>query len=429
MTIPEIYSLFKKSTGITTDTRNVGKDQIFLALKGANFNGNEYAYKALELGASYVVIDEKEYQKDDRYILVHNALHTLQLLANYHRHQFDIPVFGITGTNGKTTTKELLTGVLSQKYKVTSTKGNLNNHIGVPLTLLTISDETEFAVIEMGANKIGDIRELCSFANPTHGAVINVGKAHLEGFGSFEGVIQTKTELYDFLYNSGKIGFVNGSQEELVNNTARFDKMNYFQNDKTNTYTAISSGGNLKVKTPRGAELETQLVGAYNVDNIALACQLGEFFGVEQDEIDDAITSYRPSNNRSQIIKNGSGTVLLDAYNANPFSMKVAIENLSLSLGGKNAILGDMFELGEYAEEEHKKVIEDCLSKEIEVVFCGELFHKHREGFSGGMFFKTREEVIEYLKSNPGWINQQYNLLIKGSRGMALEKILEEVDF
>ena len=429
MTIPEIYSLFQKTSGVSTDTRKVGEGQFFVALKGANFNGNLYADKAIESGASYVLIDEKEYKKDERYILVGDCLHTLQLLANYHRQQFDVPVLAITGTNGKTTSKELISVVLSKKYNVVATFGNLNNHIGVPLTLLTITDKTELAIIEMGANKIGDIRELCSFANPTHGVVVNVGKAHLEGFGSFEGVVQTKTEMYDFLYNGNKVAFVNGSQEELKSNAQRIKDVIYFQNDKTNTSTLLETTSTLRIQTPDNEIIETNLVGAYNLDNIAISYEIGKFFEVDKKEISRAIASYVPTNNRSQIVKTKQGAILLDAYNANPFSMRVAIDNLALAKTNKLAILGDMFELGDYAESEHQEVIEYATSKGVEAIFCGELFYKNKIKSSGQLFFKTREEVIVYLKENSSWLDRKYNLLIKGSRGMALEKIVKEVKF
>ena len=429
MTIPEIYSHFLKSTGVNTDTRTVQKGQFFVALKGGNFNGNLYADKAIELGASFALIDEVEYQKDERYILVDSCLHTLQLLANYHRQQFDIPVLGITGTNGKTTSKELIASVLSKKYKVVATVGNLNNHIGVPLTLLSITAKTEFAIIEMGANKIGDIRELCSFANPTHGVVMNVGKAHLEGFGSFQGVVQTKTELYDFLYNGGKVAFVNGNQKELKDNANRISDTVYFQNDQSNTCQLLETESTIQIGTPSGKHIETNLIGAYNLDNIAVAHCMGSYFGIEENEVIDAIASYVPSNNRSQVISKKRGTILLDAYNANPFSMDVALDNLALSNQNKYAILGDMFELGDYARVEHLKVIEKTIDKNVLTLFCGRLFNEHKEKFPNELFFEEREDLVAYLKENRSWTKEKYSLLIKGSRGMELEKILDEVEF
>ncbi len=429
MTIPEIYSLFKETTGVSTDTRKVGKGQFFIALKGANFNGNTYAQQALEAGASYVLIDEEKHKKDARCILVGDCLHTLQLLANHHRQQFDIPVLAITGTNGKTTSKELVSAVLSSKYDTTATLGNLNNHIGVPLTLLSITEKTELAIIEMGANKIGDIRELCSFANPTHGVIINVGKAHLEGFGSFEGVIQTKTEMYDFLYNGNKIAFVNGSQERLKSNAQRINKIIYFQNDKANTSTLVETSSTLKIQTPENQIIETNLIGAYNLDNIAVAYEIGKYFGVNTEKITDAISSYVPTNNRSQVITAKKGTILLDAYNANPFSMEVAIDNLALTKNNKYAILGDMFELGDYTDDEHLKVIEYSISNKIQTLFCGELFFKNKIEAPDQLFFKTRNEVVTYLNKTPNWLKGKYQLLIKGSRGMALEQITKDVKF
>lgn len=387
-----------------------------------------YATKALELGASFVIIDEEEQKKDERYILVHNVLHTLQLLANYHRQQFNIPVVAITGTNGKTTTKELMAAVLSKKFNLIATKGNLNNHIGVPLTLLSITDRTELAIIEMGANKIGDIRELCSFANPTHGVVINVGKAHLEGFGSFEGVIQTKTELYDYLYNTDQMAFVNGNQPELVANTARLKQATFFQHDASNTCTLVDSVDKLVVKLPSEEVVQTHLVGAYNLDNIGAAVAFGRYFDVLNKDICVALEGYVPTNNRSQVIKVDKGVVVLDAYNANPSSMKVALENLTLSEYEQYAILGDMFELGEYADAEHLKVIKQAQRIGVQTIFCGQLFYKHKQYFPELLFFKTNEELIIYLNSTQ-WMKPNGVLLIKGSRGMALEKLIEQVKF
>ena len=429
MTIPEIYTLFKKSTGISTDTRNVKDGQLFFALKGESFNGNLYASKALDSGASYVIIDQEDQKVDDRCIVVHNSLHTLQLLANYHRQQLNIPIVAITGTNGKTTTKELMAVVLSKKFQVVATKGNLNNHIGVPLTLLSITDQTELAIIEMGANKIGDIRELCSFANPTHGVIINVGKAHLEGFGSFEGIIQAKTELYDFLYNGSKTAFVNGDQKELNSNATRMLEVQYFQKDESNTCEVVRSVGNLVVKLPSEKIVHTQLVGAYNLDNIAAAVVFGNYFGVGEDDICEAISSYAPTNNRSQVIETEKGSILLDAYNANPSSMEVAIRNIASLDIGKYAILGDMFELGEYADNEHLKVIEQIQKTDVQAIYCGSLFYKHKQSFPTERFFETREEVVIYLNNNKDWMQRNSLLLIKGSRGMALEKIVQEVKF
>jgi UDP-N-acetylmuramoyl-tripeptide--D-alanyl-D-alanine ligase len=430
MTIPEIYSLFVKSKGVNTDTRSIQAGEIFVALKGGDFNGNLYAEKAIKLGASFVLIDEVEYQKNNqRYILVNSCLHTLQVLANYHRQQFDIPVLAITGTNGKTTTKELIMSVLSVDHSVVATIGNLNNHIGVPLTLLSITRETEFAIIEMGANKVGDIRELCSIANPTHGLIINVGKAHLEGFKSFEGVIQTKTELYDFLYNGNKVAFVNGNQKELKSNASRFNSVIYFQNDESNSLTLSDKESAIKVLTPSKTLIQTNLIGGYNLDNIAAAYQVGSYFGVNEVKIREAIAFYVPTNNRSQVILKRCGTILLDAYNANPFSMDVALDSLVLSKGDKYAIIGDMFELGEYSDEEHLKVIRKCIESNVQTLFCGELFYNHRGEFKSLHFFKNRIDLVAYLNDDHNWLQAKYSLLIKGSRGMALEKVLDEVNF
>lgn len=421
MNIPQIYEVFKKSTGISTDTRNINKGQIFLALKGASFDGNQYADYALDQGASHVIVDDPKVVKDERYILVMDALHTLQKLANYHRNQFDIPVFSLTGTNGKTTTKELIVAVLEQKYKVSSTKGNFNNHIGVPLTLLDIDETAEIAVVEMGANKVGDIRELCSIGNPTVGLITNVGQAHLEGFGSFEGVVKTKTEIYDFLINNDRPLFYNDQEEILKGNAQRSKKSIAFQSKDNKWEVDLQDQEGVTVQ--RGdVYIKTQLTGSYNAQNIAAAIALGEYFDVPMESIKKGLEGYVPTNNRSQIMKKGSNLLILDAYNANPTSMKAAIENLVTKSGNKLAVLGDMFELGQYSEDAHKAVIDQLKKEGISAYLVGEEFSKQKETDQSQSYFKTTEDLKVFLEDNK---IENATVLVKGSRGIALEKVLE----
>lgn len=421
MNIPQIYEVFKKSTGISTDTRNINKGQIFLALKGASFDGNQYADYALDQGASHVIVDDPKVVKDERYILVMDALHTLQKLANYHRNQFDIPVFSLTGTNGKTTTKELIVAVLEQKYKVSSTKGNFNNHIGVPLTLLDIDETAEIAVVEMGANKVGDIRELCSMGNPTVGLITNVGQAHLEGFGSFEGVVKTKTEIYDFLINNDKPLFYNDQEEILKENAQRSKKAIAFQSEDNKWEVDLKDQEGVTVQ--RGdVSIKTQLTGSYNAQNIAAAIALGEYFDVPMESIKKGLEGYVPTNNRSQVMKKGSNLLILDAYNANPTSMKAAIENLATKSGNKLAVLGDMFELGQYSEDAHKAVIDQLKKEGISAYLVGEEFSKKKDTDQSQSYFKTTEDLKVFLEDNK---IENATVLVKGSRGIALEKVLE----
>lgn len=421
MNIPQIYEVFKKSTGISTDTRNVNKGQIFLALKGASFDGNQYADYALDQGASHVIVDDPKVVKDERYILVMDALHTLQKLANYHRNQFDIPVFSLTGTNGKTTTKELIVAVLEQKYKVSSTKGNFNNHIGVPLTLLDIDETAEIAIVEMGANKVGDIRELCSIGNPTVGLITNVGQAHLEGFGSFEGVVKTKTEIYDFLINNDRPLFYNAQEEILKGNAQRSKKAIAFQLEDNKWEVDLKDQEGVTVQKG-DVSIKTQLTGSYNAQNIAAAIALGEYFDVPMESIKKGLEGYFPTNNRSQVMKKGSNLLILDAYNANPTSMKAAIENLASKSGNKLAVLGDMFELGQYSEDAHKAVIDQLKKEGISAYLVGEEFSKQKDTDQSQSYFKTTEDLKVFLEDNK---IENATVLVKGSRGIALEKVLE----
>ncbi len=423
----ELYSHFLKFPIAVTDTRAILPDSIFFALKGPNFNANEFAEKALENGSRFAVIDEEKYKKDNRYILVDDVLTSLQKLANHHRKQFSIPVLGLTGTNGKTTTKELIHAVLSQKYNVLSTKGNLNNHIGVPLTLLNLKKEHEFAVIEMGANKPGDIQELCEIADPDYGLITNVGKAHLEGFGDVETVIKTKSELYQHIRNKkGKI-FLNTDNSILTEKGKDILHESYGlnsgkvkgQNIKVNPFLS------LEIENTEGKiQIQTHLVGTYNAEHIVAACCIGTFFGVENAKIKSGLENYIPSNNRSQIIQKENCKILMDAYNANPSSMKAAIENFAaIDHPDKFFVLGDMFELGESSEAEHRTVIQLAEEKKLKGIFVGKAFFSLKN--ENNIFLNTTEEAMNFIQSD---LKNGRLYLIKGSRGMKLEGILEVLE-
>jgi len=420
----ELYSHFLKFPIAVTDTRAILPDSIFFALKGPNFNANEFAEKALESGSRFAVIDEAKFKKDDRFILVDDVLITLQKLANHHRKQFSIPVLGLTGTNGKTTTKELIHAVLSQKFNVLSTKGNLNNHIGVPLTLLSLKKEHEFAVIEMGANKKGDIQELCDIADPDYGLITNIGKAHLEGFGSVDTILQTKTELFNHIRNKkGKI-FLN------TDNILLSEKGKDILHESYGLNSGNVKGKNIKVNpflslevenTEGKIQIQTHLVGTYNAENIVAACSIGTFFGVENHKIKLGLENYIPSNNRSQIIKKENCIILMDAYNANPSSMKAAIENFAaIDHPDKYFVLGDMFELGESSDAEHRTVIQLAEEKNLKGIFVGKAFFSLKN--ENNIFLNTTDEAKNFIQSD---LKKDRLYMIKGSRGMKLEGVLE----
>ena len=412
-----LYQKYKDSTGICTDTRKITKDSIFVSLKGANFNGNAYALKALEQGAKYAVVDEDEYCIDQRFILVKDGLAALQDLARYHRLQSDIPFIGITGSNGKTTTKELINAVLSKRYKVHYTFGNLNNHIGVPLTLLSMPADTEIAVIEMGANHIGEIEALCKIALPTHGLITNIGKAHLEGFGGLEGVARGKSELYRHLQTNKGVVFVNAQDEHLARMSTRLDNPFYYL--KENAYcnpSFVSASPNIVYKTEH-EEVTTQIIGLYNFNNIAAALCVGKFFDINEKLANEAISGYVSDNNRSQVIQKGSNTIILDAYNANPSSMKAALENFSeIEASLKIIVLGDMFELGKEAFGEHVSVRQSAEQVGAQTYFVGTEFAKTGEAYS---------DVSSFVASGKLGQIKNATILIKGSRGMKLEQLLD----
>ncbi len=423
----DLYQNFLKSTGVSTDTRTIKAGNLFFALKGPNFNANKFAEIALKSGASFAVVDDPDYVIDHRTILVENCLKTLHDLATHHRRQTKYPVIGLTGSNGKTTTKELINNVLSKKYRTLSTRGNLNNHIGVPLTILTISESTEVGIIEMGANKVGDISELCTIAQPTHGLITNIGKAHIEGFGNLDGVIRGKNELYDWLLKNNGVVFINSEDQILYKLAARFKNPVSYPGGKDFYHCSlIETDPFLRIKTEDGHLINTRLIGNYNFLNVAAALCIAKYFEVPTDKAIEAIEEYEPRDNRSQIIKLGSNTIIMDAYNANPSSMEAALIHLNqLKSENKIAILGDMFELGDSTEVEHGKI--GTLSKNLDlnqVIFCGERMRFAHAKNKKALYFRTRNELEEYLKN---YTFEYSTILIKASRAMALENILNKL--
>jgi UDP-N-acetylmuramoyl-tripeptide--D-alanyl-D-alanine ligase len=430
MNLEAIYRIFLEHPQITTDSRKIEEGSIFFALKGDNFNGNSFALQALEKGASYAVVDEPEFAGDERIILVKNVLQTLQNLATLHRQTLGIPILAITGTNGKTTTKELVTAVLSRKYNLISTKGNLNNHIGVPLTLLSLRPGTQFAVVEMGANHPGEIDALCRIALPNFGLITNVGRAHLEGFGSFEGVIQTKTELYRFLEQNDGTIFINNANPFLADQA---------KNVKTVGYTTAKSFNGLegeiisadpfllfKELFPKGwLYIKTNLVGGYNLENALAATTIGEYFGIDPTEIASAIEGYQPDNNRSQMVVTTRNRLLMDAYNANPSSTRAALENFDrIDAPKKGVILGDMLELGTVSQDEHQKIVDFLSTLKLDLVYLVGPHYSACNLSSTFQHFKHSEELASFLKSVD---ISDHVLLIKGSRGIKLETIRPEL--
>ncbi len=429
----ELYSFYiKAGQKIGTDTRKLETGSIFFALKGGNFNANEFAQKAIDAGCSLAVVDEEKYAGNDKIVLVEDVLKALQQLATHHRRQFKIPFLAITGSNGKTTNKELIYAVLSKKYKTLATIGNLNNHIGVPLTLLNLRAEHEFAIIEMGANHQGEINDLCHIAEPNYGLITNIGKAHMEGFGGVEGIKKGKSELYKYIQANDDKVFVNGDDEVLHDLAVNNDKITYgckklydvIGKDCTTAETV-----SLKYTTRYGEKdfnklplINTQIVGSYNFINCLAAACIGNYFHVEDHLIKEALENYLPNMNRSQLVKTSRNTILLDAYNANPNSMQAAIENFANYKSDKKLLLlGDMFELGEYSREEHQKIVNLLQEKKLSnVVLVGDEFYKLENQFKK---FKTTQECLNYLKE----LHVSENtILIKGSRGMKME-ILQDV--
>ncbi len=420
-----LYQKFLACGSVSTDTRSIAEGSLFFALKGENFNGNQFARQALENGAAYAVIDEPEHQHDDRCLLVEDALAALQNLAHHHRRALNIPVIGINGTNGKTTTKELLHAVLSQKYQTLATRGNLNNHIGVPLTLLQLTAETEIAIIELGANHVGEIAALCRIAHPTHGLTTNIGKAHLEGFGGLEGAIRGESEQYDYLRKTGGTVFINSQDPLLSNMGKRFAQPHYYPAPGDYfSCTLLSADPFVVYQAEGGVPVETQLVGAYNFENIAAALCLGKYFDVPPEAADEAIRSYQPANKRSQVVRQGSNTIILDAYNANPDSMQAAIRNLeAMQAAQKVVILGDMYELGEDTEAEHRAVGELLAKGTVgRILVCGELMRAAHEACPRSDYFPDKSDLEAHLRQHS---IKNSTVLIKGSRGMAMETVVD----
>ena len=425
MSIIDLYDLFIHNPQITTDSRNCPKGSIFFALKGDKFDGNQYAGKALASGCVYAVIDNPDYYIGERTILVDNVLKTLQQLAHHHRKVLGLPIIGITGTNGKTTTKELLAAVLSTKFNLLYTEGNFNNHIGVPLTLLRLTHDHEMAVIEMGASHPGDIKELVDIVHPNYGIITNVGRAHLEGFGSFEGVIRTKGELYDYIRRSkGKI-FIKKENEYLQSIAKGIEQITYGNGDDAFASGQVVSCDPFLVfnwkQQGKLHTVETHMIGSYNLDNVLAAVAVGRLFKIPAERISRAIAAYEPTNNRSQFKKTDNNELIIDAYNANPSSMKVALDNfITMPVQPKAIILGDMRELGPTSDELHAEVVEQIKKGQFDKVFlCGEHFSKVGKEFSP---FATTEAMVEELRKQP---LKGYHILIKGSHSMGLEKLAD----
>jgi UDP-N-acetylmuramoyl-tripeptide--D-alanyl-D-alanine ligase len=427
----DLYEIFLEHPEITTDSRNCPAGSIFFALKGENFNANEFAATALENGCSYAIIDEAKYAVDQRYIVVKDVLLTLQELATQHRQQLGTKIIGITGTNGKTTTKELIASVLKEKYKIHYTQGNLNNHIGVPLTLLKLKPEHQLAIVEMGANHQGEIKLLCEIARPDFGIITNVGKAHLEGFGSFEGVMKTKAELYDYISANGLGIFINDDNDYLkkmaIKSNVNPDKqiayaMKLHPDLSMVTGKVISSDPFLTMECQTGNtfQVTTHLIGTYNAENVLAAATIGHFFGMKNTQIKQGIENYEPQNNRSQLIVSAKNKLIVDAYNANPTSMQAAIQNFAaMQVDTKTAILGEMLELGSQSADEHQAIINLLKEKSFtNVLLVGKAFQNCTTDYNA---FETVEKLIAYISENN--IDNQ-TILIKGSRGIHLEKII-----
>jgi len=431
-----LHRYVKTGQQICTDSRQVAPGAVFFALKGDNFNGNHFAEKALENGCIAAVVDEPVSRENNRIILVENALETLQQLSLYHRQQFTIPVLAITGSNGKTTTKELVYSVLGSTFKTLATEGNLNNHIGVPLTLLRLNDTHEMAIIEMGANHVGEIEQLSGFACPTYGMITNIGKAHLEGFGSVENILKGKTELYRHVGSENGLLFVNGDSLQLSEKATGIDHILYGQSEAfhcsgriigMNPFLTLEFRVNKPLgKTKKGisGQINSRLIGAYNFENILASLAIGLYFGVSPEQAIHAIEAYQPVNNRSQLIENQRNTIILDAYNANPTSMAAAISNFAKFGSAPRAVLlGDMLEMGSDSQAEHQQIVELLKERKFEInILVGAEFMKTICPNSGFETFNNSIEATAWIKKNP---LEGFHVLVKGSRGIRMEKTLE----
>ena len=425
MNISKIYALFNQHSSVSIDTRSLKPKDIFFAIKGPNFDGNNFALDAIKKGASYVISDNSTIsKKSDKIIYVDNAIKALQKLANYHRRKLNTKIIAITGSNGKTTSKELILNVLKSKYKTTATKGNLNNHLGVPLSLLEINENTDFGIIEMGANHINEISQLCKIAEPNFGYITNFGNAHLEGFGSIEGVIKGKSELYNYLINNKSLIFNNSEnikQTSLINNYK--NTYSFGINSESNCIINKSDSENSLNVSYQNKIIKSTIYGDYNFENICIAIAIGEYFEVDFKNIKQGIESYLPDNNRSQISIKNNNTIILDAYNANPTSMSLALESFKkTNYKNKMIIVGDMFELGKDSNHYHQEIINelekinDCI-----IYIVGEYFYKTKHSDRIESFSTIKELINNLSKTNIS----NYSILIKGSRGMQLEKIIE----
>jgi UDP-N-acetylmuramoyl-tripeptide--D-alanyl-D-alanine ligase len=428
MRTDQLYSLFKESKGISTDTRTIKKGEMFFALWGNLYNGNLYATDALKKGASVAVVDDPLYETD-KTILVDDCLFELQALAAHHRKELNIPVLAITGTNGKTTTKELIAAIMAKKLKVHYTKGNLNNHIGVPLTILSAPEESEMMIIEMGANHIGEIRTLCLIAKPGYGIITNVGTSHIEGFGSFEGVVKAKTELFEYLKKVNGIALYNDKNQLLTEKIYKYVNRAVPYSDPTGTILIVEelpSEMYLKLTAEyqhKTYTINTKLFGRYNIENIKAVIATGLFLGVDISDIVDAIEKYIPGNNRSQIKVTSNNTIICDSYNANPNSMSKALESFGeINADKKLFILGDMLELGEKAPAEHLNILKELKTHGVKDAFLvGPVFSSNAKEF-GYKFFPDVDSLKDYIKSKPV---KGCHILVKGSRGIGLERIYD----
>ncbi len=416
MQISLLYKIFYDNPNICTDTRNIKKRSLFFALRGKNFNGNDFSKKAISNGCSFAIIDDKKYCINEKFILVENVLETLQNLARHHRNKLKIHIIGITGSNGKTTSKELIYSVLKSELNCYATKGNLNNHIGVPLSILEINNEHEVAIIEMGANHEKEIAFLCDIVKPTHGVITNIGSAHLEGFKSIQGVIDAKNELYDFIKAHDGYLFVNNDDSILAELSNHKKKISYGKNSTLN----ISASRNTPFLNVIWNEtvIKSNLIGDYQLYNISLAICIGNYFNLSKKNIKDAVESYIPKNNRSEIIETESNVIIMDAYNANPSSMKAMISSFDKqNYKNKLCILGDMHEMGEFSNKEHSKVLEICQNLSLEFLLVGKEFKKLNSNA-----FDNTSDLKKFITEHP---IENKTILLKGSRGIGLEKLIE----
>ena len=425
MKIDDIHSLFSKSSGISTDTRTIKKNNIFFCLKGENFDGNLFIDQAFNLGASSVIYDEKELDyKSEKAFKVKNCLETLQALAKYHRSKFNIPVIGLTGSNGKTTSKELINSVLSQKFNITFTSNNFNNHIGVPLTILKIDTKTDLAIIEMGANHLGEIDLLCNIADPNIGYITNFGKAHLEGFGGIEGVIKGKSELYDYIRESKGVILVNNEDRIQREKSRGIKSFSFGKSKKSNCliYNTTSNKGLCEARF-NDKKIVSNLHGEYNFENINASIAIGIHFGLSFEQIETGIKNYIPKNNRSEMIKTKKNLLFVDSYNANPTSMKLSIQSFMKFKGvEKILILGDMHEIGKTSLKEHERILNSVKkNKDLKIFLVGKIFNQLKFNSGRIHFFNEIDELIEYFKKK---LVTGHTIFLKGSRKINLEKVI-----